>query len=104
MKVFITSKFSYNPCLWMSRGRTMNKRITKIYEKVLRVVYKNETKFSFGGLLKKNNSMSVPPRNSESLATGIYRVKNNLWPETMKDTIFFVEKPHNLQIDSTIQK
>ena len=32
-------------------GRTMNKRITKIYEKILRVVYKNETNFSFGGLL-----------------------------------------------------
>ena len=39
--------------------------------------------------------MSIRPRNSENLATGIYRVKNDLWPDTMKDTIF-LQRNHTI--------
>ena len=33
------------------------------------------------------------------LATGIYKVRNDLGPEIMKDIFHFVQKPYNLRND-----
>ena len=59
MNAFITSQFSYCPYVWMFHSRTLNNRINKIHEKALRLVYKNETFFSFDDLLKRDKSVSI---------------------------------------------
>ena len=104
MNAFITSQFSYCPLLWMSHSRTMNNRIDKIYEKALKLVYKYETNFSLDDSLKKNKSVSIHQRSLQILATEIYKVRNNLGPEIMKDIFHFVQKPYNLRNDSTLQR
>ena len=105
MSTFITSQFSYCPLVWMSHGRTMNNRINKIHEKALRLVYKDETNLSFDyDLLKKDKSVSIHQRNLQILATEIYKVRNDLGPEIMKDIFHFVQKPYNLRSDSTLQR
>ena len=38
------------------------------------------------------------------LATEIYKVRNHLGPEIMKDILHFVQKPYNLRNDSTLQR
>ena len=71
----------------------MNHRINKIHEKTLRLVYKDEKNLSLDDLLKKDKSVSIHQRNLQILATEIYKARNDLWPEIMKDIFHSVEKP-----------
>ena len=41
MKAFIESQFNYCPLIWMFHFRTMNKKIIRIHERALRLVYSN---------------------------------------------------------------
>ena len=82
----------------------MNKRINKIHEKGWRLVYKNETNLSFDGVMKKDKSVSIHQRNMKILDTNIFKMRNDLGPEIMKDIFHFVQKPYNLRNDSTLQR
>ena len=82
----------------------MNKRINKIHEKGGRLVYKNETNLSFDGVMKKDKSVSIHQRNMKILDTNIFKMRNDLGPEIMKDIFHFVQKPYNLRNDSTLQR
>ena len=44
----------------MFRSRTLNNRMNKIYEKALRLVYKDETFLSFDEWLKSNKIVNIP--------------------------------------------
>ena len=76
---------------------TTNNSINKIQEKTLRLVYKDN-------LLKKDKSVSIHQRNLQILATEIYKARNDLRPEIMKDIFHSVQKPYNLRNDSTLQR
>ena len=54
MKTFIESQFKYCPLLWMFHSKTIEKRINKLHERALRVVYK-DSKLTFEELLEKKN-------------------------------------------------
>ena len=82
----------------------MNNRISKIHEKVLRLVYKDKTNLSLDDLLKKDKSVSIHQRNLQTLVIEIYKARNDLGPEIMKDIFHFVQKPYNLRNDSTLQR
>ena len=88
----------------MSHSRAMNNRINKIHEKALRLVYKDKTNLSLDDLLRKDKSVSIHQRHLQTLATEIYKARNYLGPEIMKDIFHFVQKPYNLRNDSTLQK
>ena len=81
----------------------MNKRINKIHEKALRLVYKDEKNLSLDDLTKKGKSISIHQRHLQILATEIYKVRNDLGPQIMEDIFNFVQKPYNLSNDSTLQ-
>ena len=104
MNAFIASQFSYCPLVWMSPSRTMNNRITKIHEKTVRLVYKDEENLSLDDLLKKDKLVIIHQRILQILATEIYKVRNDLGPEIMKDNFHSVQKTYNLRNDSTLQK
>ena len=55
LKAFTESQFSYCPLVWMVHSRTLNNRINSLYERALRLVYK-DPKFSFEELLQ----MAIP--------------------------------------------
>ena len=88
MNAFITSQFSYD----------QNHHISRIHERVLRVVYKDYNS-SFDELLQKDNSYNVHDRNLQKLLTKIFRVKMNLGPEIMKEVFEVIEDPHVLRND-----
>ena len=92
MNAFITSQFSYCTLVWMFHSRTLNDGINKIHERALRLVYKNETFFSFDDILKRNKSVTIHQKNLQLLATEIYKTKNDLGPKIMKDTFHFMQK------------
>ena len=61
----------------MFHDREINKKINRLQERALRIVYKDDTS-SFQELLEKNNLVTIHHRNIHSLATEMYKVFNNL--------------------------
>ncbi len=103
MKAFVESQFSYCPLVWMFHGRVINKRINRLQERALRMVYEDFTS-SFLELLEKDRSCTIHQRNIQALAIEIYKTKNNLNPTFMK--YIFVEKSvnlHNLRSKGTLK-
>ena len=43
LKAFIESKFSYYPLVWMFTDRTTNRKINRLHERALRIVYTDST-------------------------------------------------------------
>ena len=66
-----------------------------MHERALRLVYQNN--LSFSELLDLDNSVTVHQKNLQVLVTEIYKVKNGIAPEIMKD-IFELQNPsYNLR-------
>ena len=85
MNAFIEAQFSYCPLIWMfCFSRRLNKRINHIHERGLRIVYEDYTS-SFAELLKINGSVCIHHRNVQLVAVEMFKVKNGLCPEIMRD-------------------
>ena len=52
MRAFITSQFQYCPLIWMFHSRQLNKKINKIQERALRIIYK-DAESTYSELLEK---------------------------------------------------
>lgn len=72
----------------MLNSRALNSKVNRLYEKALRLVYRNK----------------ISLRNLKILATEICKAKNDLIPEIMKDIFCFVEKTYNLKSNSTLKR
>ena len=95
MKAFITSQFSYCPLIWMFHSRNLNNKISRIHERAFRLVYQNNLCFSEP--LDLDNSVTVHQKNLKVLVTEIYKIKNGIAPDIMKD-IFELQNPsYNLR-------
>ena len=99
MKAFIASQFSYCPLIWMFHSRTLNNRINDIHERALRLTYK-DNQSSFKEPLKKDHPVTVQHKNLQALVTEIFKVKNDLAPDIMKDVFELKEPPYNLRSES----
>ena len=84
MKTFIESQFSYCPLVWMFCSRAMNKKINRIHERTLRLVYQDYTT-SFEGLLKRDGSVTFHHRNIRQVAIEMYKVRHDLSPPFIKE-------------------
>ena len=59
-----------------------------------------DNKSSFKQLLEKDHSMTVHQKNLQVPVTEIFKVKNNLAPDIMKDVFELKEPPYNLRSES----
>ena len=82
----------------------MNNRIDQIHEKTLRLVQKDEKNLFLDDLLKKDKLVRIHQKNLQILATEIYKARNDLGPENMKDIFHSVQKAYNLRNHSTLQR
>ena len=64
MKAFIESKINYCPLIWILHSRTLNNKISRIYERALRTVY-FDYNASFNKLLDKDGSFMIHQRKSK---------------------------------------
>ena len=89
-KTFRMSQFNYCPLIWMCHSRGLNNKINNVHKRALRAVYQDK-KSNLQDLLQKDNSVSIHMKNVQYLATEIYKVKNSLSPEIMKEVFIFRE-------------
>ena len=84
MNSFFRSQFNYCPLIWMCHSRTNNRKINRLHERCLRIIY-NDKQSSFIKLLVKDNSVSIHQRNLQILAIEMFKVSNGLSPVLMND-------------------
>ena len=89
-KSFIISQFNLRPTVSMCHRRGLNNKINNIHERALRIFYQDK-KSSFETLLKRDKSTSIHVKNLKHLATELFKVKNDLFPEIMKEVFVFQE-------------
>ena len=96
MNTLVMFQYSYCTLIWMFRDRSVHKKINKIHERALRIVYKDSCP-SFEDLLKKAEPVSIHEKNLKLLATEIFKTQSNLNPSLM--TQIFVQKdvPYHLR-------
>ena len=99
---FITSQFGYRPSIWMFHynNRILNDKINSIHERALRITY-NDRKSCFEELLRKDNTVSIDHRNLQRLATEIIKIKNNMAPEILNETLQNRTSSYNLRKNSS---
>ena len=84
MRTFIESQFNYCPLIWMCHSRELNRKINKLHERALRVVYKDRD-LTFEQLLEKDKSFTIHEKNLQKLAVEMYKVKHNLCPKPIQE-------------------
>ena len=99
-KTFIMSHINYCPLVWMCHSRALNDEINNIHKIALRIVYQ-EKKSNLQDLLQKDKSVSIHMKNLQYLATEIYKVKNCLSPEIMKQVFIFQENENYNLVSGT---
>ena len=92
MRSFIESQFAYCPLIWMFCSRSMNKRINRLHERALRIVY-NDYVNSFESLLVKDGSVSIHNRNIQRVALEMYKIRNGLAPDFICDLFLKNQMP-----------
>ena len=79
IKSFFESQFAYCPSVWMLYNISLNKRINKLHERALRILYKDDIS-TFEQLLTKDESVTMHHRNMQKLAIEMYKIKYNILP------------------------
>ena len=74
----------------MCHSRGLSNRINNLHERALRIVYQDK-KSDFGTLPKNDKSVTIHVKNLHYLVTEVYKVKNNVSPESMRDIFHFQE-------------
>ena len=78
--------------------RKLNNCINQLYERALRLLYKDKNA-TYDELLQKGNSISVYYRNLQFLATELFKVKIDIAPNIMKEVFQFREPLSSLRSD-----
>ena len=96
MKTFTNAQFNYCLLIWMFHSRTLNKKINKLHERALRLLYKDYIS-SFENLLNIDNTFTIHEWNLQKLATEMYKIKNNLYPSFLSDIFPLSQNPYELR-------
>lgn len=83
----------------MNHGRILTNRINELQKIVLRLVYSVFIS-NFSELLLKDlaiKHVTIRQRNLQTLAYKMFKVKNNLTPETMKNSLSFKRLLYNIR-------
>ena len=79
IKSLFDSQFSYCPLIWMFISRGTNRKINRLHEWSLQILYKDDIS-TFEELSKKDYSVTVHTRCIQLLVIEMYNVHNNISP------------------------
>ena len=86
MNVFSDHTSANYPLVWMCQSRTLHKRINRLHERCLRIIY-NDKHSSFQCLLDRDKSVSIHTRNLQILATEMFKVSKGIAPKIFADIL-----------------
>ena len=86
----------------MFHSRGLNNKINCIYERALRITYKDKSS-KFQELLEKDNSVSIHHRNVQKLVIEIYEILHGYSPSILNDIFVPVSRPYNFHRNETLQ-
>ena len=89
-KAFVESQFAYSPLVWMFHSRSLNKKINRLHERALRMVYDDDIS-TFSKLLLRDGSFTVHERNIQSLAIEMFKAKMKIGPSLLEDIFTLTE-------------
>ena len=87
-KSMVKSQFDYCPLVWMFCSRQSNNLINKVYERGLRLTYRDETK-DFQQILREQNKITIHQRDLQVLMTEVYKVVNSIASPIMNSPFHF---------------
>ena len=100
MSSYITSQFNHCPLVWMTHNKKLKKKISKVHERALRIVY-GEYKTKFSELFNIDKSVTIHQRNLQYLLIEIYKVKKSISPTIMNEIFQFFEN-HVYELTSDV--
>ena len=86
MNAFFSSQFGYCLLFWMFHIIRHNNKINRLHKRMLRIVCK-DYESSFAELLFEDKSFTVHHKNVQKIAIEMYKVKNELWPKIMLQSV-----------------
>ena len=75
---------------WIFNSRVLHNRINNLHGLALRIEYP-DNKSNLETLLKDDKSVTIQMKNLHYLVTEIYKVKNNISPDFMRNIFYFQE-------------
>ena len=100
MNAFFKSQFNYCLLICMCHSRENNKKINRLHERCLRIIY-NDKRSSFNALLEEDGSVLIHERNIEILATEMFKVSKNIASLQMYEIFKLKDHPlYNLRYNS----
>ena len=96
MRAFITSQFQYCPLIWMFHSRQLDKKIDKIQERALRIIYK-DAESTYSEQLEKGCAVTIHTKNLQILMIEMYKTINDLNPSLIKELFCEIESHYNLR-------
>lgn len=96
MKAFIGSYFNYCPRVCMSHYRGLNNKISRIYERSLRIGY-DDNKSSFEGLLQKVKLVKIHHKNLKVFATETCKARHGLLPQKTNNIFELKNVSYNMR-------
>ena len=103
MIAFVTSQFGYCPLNLMVNSGDLNNKINSLHKRALRITCDDRSSL-FPDLLKKDKSVSIHHSNIQALENEMFKVKNNIAPEIIKQ--FFAPKvsPYDLRNKNSFKR
>ena len=86
INTFFNSQFSYCLLIWTCHSRANNRKINRLHDRCLRIIY-NDKQLPFSEVLEKDGSVSIHMRNIQSLAIEMFLLSRNLSAPIMNDIL-----------------
>ena len=87
----------------MFHSRGLSNKINSFHERALRITYGDRSSL-FQDLLKKDNSASIHHRNIQTLEAEMFKIKNNVAPEIMKELFAPKMSPYYLRNSNSFKR
>ena len=101
INTFIYSNFNYAPLAWHFSSRNSQKKIEKVQDRCLRLLY-DDYSSSYENLLNKSGQPSMELKRLRILALEVFKTLKSLNPEFMKEIFhpspYLTHKKNNLQV------
>ena len=94
-KAFVESQFKYCPIVWMFHSRRTNKKINRLHERALRIVYDDNVS-TFDQLLAMDKSFCIHYQNIQRLLIEIYKALHDNSGNSLKE--LFVKRERTIKL------